>query len=58
MCLVERLQGDFSGAGMQHGGMSRRALITVCYASVIFTYFTSFFKPFSSIAVSSRRQGK
>ncbi len=43
---------------MQHGGMSRRALIMVCYASVIFTYFTSFFKPFSSIAVSSRKQGK
>ena len=43
---------------MQYGGMSRRTLITVCYASVIFTYLTSFFKPFSSIAVSSRRQGK
>ena len=43
---------------MQYGGMSRRALITVCYASVIFTYFTSFFKPFSSIAVSSRRHGR
>ena len=43
---------------MQYGGMSRRALITVFYHLFIFTYFTSFFKPFSSIAVSSRRQGK
>ena len=43
---------------MQHGGMSRRALIMICYASVIFTYLTSFFKPFSSVEVSSLKHGK
>ncbi len=49
---------------MQHGGMSRRgSLYATCCRTLlrtirIFTYLTSFFKPFSSAAVSSLKHGR
>jgi hypothetical protein len=57
---ADMLPGDREGISwrrMQHGGMSRRVAIVFQHRS-IFTYLTSFFKPFSSAAVRSLKHGR